>query len=192
MYMKIKNKKSTLKPLLIVSAILLVIAIGVFSFSTQWWNAAKEVNTTQKTTDVVKTETSQPTSATKDKKDTEKKSESDPKEDGSQDTKEEPPKQNTSTQPQPNPQPENRIPTSPQPSLSAPFPVSTREYVITKTSDTEYTIRLNAILNSPEQYSQYEQQLKAYKKVALDYLSKRTGSTADIKITWIPTNAQNL
>lgn len=56
----------------------------------------------------------------------------------------------------------------------------------------EYTITLYAIINSPDQSSQYRDQLKEYKQNALDYLSKQGVNTNTAKIKYEPEEATSL
>lgn len=58
--------------------------------------------------------------------------------------------------------------------------------------DAEYTITLYAIINSPDQSSQYRDQLKEYKQNALDYLSTKGVNTNTAKIKYEPEEATSL
>ena len=69
----------------------------------------------------------------------------------------------------------------------------TDEYKIRQVPSTSnYIITLYAIINRPDQYSMYQDQLKEYKQKALDYL-KSTGVNVDkATITYEPQEATNL
>lgn len=56
----------------------------------------------------------------------------------------------------------------------------------------EYTITLYAIINNPDQSSQYRDQLKEYKGNALDYLSRQGVNVNSTRIQYEPEEAANL
>lgn len=58
--------------------------------------------------------------------------------------------------------------------------------------DGEYTITLYAIINRPEQYDQYKDQLREYKQKALEYLQNDGVDTNSVKIIYEPEEASDL
>jgi cytoskeletal protein RodZ len=67
------------------------------------------------------------------------------------------------------------------------------EYKIRRLAGTnEYTITLYAIINRPDQYSTYKDQLREYKQNALDYLKKTGVDINRIKITYEPSETTDL
>lgn len=55
-----------------------------------------------------------------------------------------------------------------------------------------YTITLYAIINRPDQYEQYQQQLKIYKEKALGYMQEQGISIEEVEITYEPEEAKDL
>lgn len=84
------------------------------------------------------------------------------------------------------------IPPAPHEATDAPFPIENAHYRIQQNSPTSYTITLNAIINNPNQYNEYRQQLKQYKTEALDYLKSRFSSTDNFTFTWNPDDAKDI
>lgn len=84
------------------------------------------------------------------------------------------------------------VPPAPTEAADAPFPIENAHYKIQQNSPTSYTVTLNAIINNPNQYNEYRQQLKQYKTEALDYLKSRFGSTDNFTFTWNPDDAKNI
>jgi|GEM_PF-1624903 len=69
----------------------------------------------------------------------------------------------------------------------------TDEYKIRQVPGTSnYIITLYAIINHPDQYSMYQDQLKEYKQKALDYLKGTGVDTSKATITYEPQEATNL
>ena len=67
------------------------------------------------------------------------------------------------------------------------------EYKIRRYGDTNrYTITLYAIINNPDQYSMYKDQLREYKQHALAYLKDKGVDTSQIEVTYEPGEASNL
>lgn len=67
------------------------------------------------------------------------------------------------------------------------------QYKIRRYGDTNrYTITLYAIINNPDQYSMYQDQLREYKQLALEYLKNKGVDTSQIEITYEPSEASNL
>ena len=64
-------------------------------------------------------------------------------------------------------------------------------YKIRKLGD-EYTITLYAIINRPDQSSQYRDQIREYKQNALDYLKKQGVDVDSARIQYEPEEATNL
>lgn len=59
-------------------------------------------------------------------------------------------------------------------------------------SDNNYIITLYAIINRPDQYDDYQQQLKDYKAQALDYLKQNGYNYTSGKVTYEPDEAKDL
>jgi hypothetical protein len=78
------------------------------------------------------------------------------------------------------------------PELDAIFPVENAHYKISKISDNEYTIVLNAIFNSPSQRASYLEDLRSYKSEALGYLASREIVPSDIIVNYVPEEARDL
>jgi hypothetical protein len=99
-------------------------------------------------------------------------------------------------------------PTTPQngkTSTSAPIPSnvspeSIKPYTLITENETYkireldgvYTVTLYAVINRPEQSSQYYEQLKQYKQDALDYLSGHSVDINRVRIQYEPQEATNL
>lgn len=79
-----------------------------------------------------------------------------------------------------------------QPALDATFPAENAHYRIDQTSDSMYSVTLNAILNRPSDKAQYLTDLKAYKEEALLYLSERGITTSTAKIEFTQEDAKDL
>lgn len=77
------------------------------------------------------------------------------------------------------------------PTAADPYPIENEKYKIAQTNEKSFTVTLYPVVNNPE-YSDYNAQLKTYKTDVLAYLKNRYGSTADLSITWNPSDAQNL
>lgn len=58
--------------------------------------------------------------------------------------------------------------------------------------DSTYTITLYAIINRPDQYDSYQDQLREYKQNALNYLKKSGVDVTKVKIIYEPKEAENL
>lgn len=71
------------------------------------------------------------------------------------------------------------------------FPVTTNHYKITK-ADKSYEIELYAIINKPDQYDEYVEQLKTYKQEALNYLIDNEVDVQSALINYTPSEAANL
>ena len=65
------------------------------------------------------------------------------------------------------------------------------QFKIRKLGDT-YTITLYAIINRPEQYDYYQDQLREYKQNALDYLRNNNVNPESVEIIYEPDEAKNL
>lgn len=71
--------------------------------------------------------------------------------------------------------------------------VENDEYKIRRLEGTnKYTITLYAIINNPDQYDMYRDQLKEYKQKALDYLKSKGVDINKAEITYEPDEAKNL
>lgn len=69
----------------------------------------------------------------------------------------------------------------------------TDEYKIRQLGATnKYTITLYAIINNPDQYDMYRDQLKEYKQKALDYLRSQGVDVNTIEVTYEPDEAKDL
>ena len=77
-----------------------------------------------------------------------------------------------------------------KPSVDASYPVTNSHYKIVQIRKNSYEITLYPIANNPN-YSNYDTQLSAYKKEALDYLKKRYGNISNFNFTWSPEGAKN-
>lgn len=80
--------------------------------------------------------------------------------------------------------------TSP-PSDNTPYPIENERYRIDRLSGTHFSVELYPIVNNPTT-SDYKSQLKDYKNQVLTYLKKRHGNIDNIKIDWLPEDAQNI
>lgn len=80
---------------------------------------------------------------------------------------------------------------STKPGNTDPYPVTNEHYQIKQISTTNFEITLFPVINNPE-YADYNSQLRAYKKEALDYLTNRYGSIDGFGIDWNPDDAENL
>lgn len=77
------------------------------------------------------------------------------------------------------------------PSSNDPYPIENEHYKIAQNSATDYHITLYPIVNNPK-LSDYDAQLRAYKKEALNYLKHRYGNIDNFTITWTPSDAENI
>jgi hypothetical protein len=67
------------------------------------------------------------------------------------------------------------------------------EYKIRRDSGSNsYIITLYAIINRPDQYDMYREQLREYKQHALDYLTDKGVNVSQVTITYEPEEATNL
>jgi len=69
--------------------------------------------------------------------------------------------------------------------------VENEKYKIRKL-DNKYVVTLYAIINNPSQYDAYQEQLRTYKKEALEYLTRNNVNTNTADITYEPQEATNL
>ena len=72
------------------------------------------------------------------------------------------------------------------------YPVSTNHFEISENTDGSLTITLFAIINRPEQYEEYQQQLKQFKAEALQYLDDNGVNTNTVDISYTPEEAKDL
>lgn len=81
--------------------------------------------------------------------------------------------------------------------LNGFLPIQTPDYRIDYSYDTTtkqylYTITLYAIINRPDQYAAYVEQLKQFKQEALDYISSHGGDASKLLIQYLPPQATDL
>lgn len=84
----------------------------------------------------------------------------------------------------------NQVPAVQTPTNSASFPIENARYRIEKNEDGSFSATLYAVINRPEQYTEYIAQLKQYKQEVTTYLTERFGTA--IKINWSPKDAESL
>jgi len=72
------------------------------------------------------------------------------------------------------------------------FPVETNHYRIDESSENTYEVTLFAIINRPEQYQEYLDQLKQFKDEALQYMQQNGVNISEASITYIPNEANDL
>lgn len=97
--------------------------------------------------------------------------------------------------PKPDAEQESTGSTVEPPSLEIPddagIPVETNHFSIYKNGEI-YEVELFAIINRPEQYDEYKQQLAQYKQEALDYLTNQGLDVDNIEINYTPEEAKDL
>lgn len=72
------------------------------------------------------------------------------------------------------------------------LPVTTNHYKIVQLNESFFEVELYAILNKPEQYSEYRAQLKDFKQEALNYLVENDYDIQSSRISYIPAEAADL
>jgi len=72
------------------------------------------------------------------------------------------------------------------------IPVDTNHFKIEEVKSDTYLITLYAIINSPSQYQEYQQQLRDYKAEALEYLENNNIDADTITINYSPEEAADL
>lgn len=83
---------------------------------------------------------------------------------------------------------ETEDPTTP----TAELPVTTNHYTIEQTATNSYKITLYAILNNPNQYDEYTNQLTLYKAEALEFLETNNFAPSAADISYLPLEAGSL
>ena len=72
------------------------------------------------------------------------------------------------------------------------FPIDTNHFAITKTGESTYSVELYAIINRPEQYQEYRDQLKQYKNEVIAYMNEQNVDMDTAEITYSPEEANSL
>lgn len=176
--MRLKNNKKYL----IASASL----IGLFAIGAITWaligDDTKSVETTQKELDSGDSNSS--SDNTKDEQDSDK-NQSERINDDEEGPVEDSTVAITDVEFQPIPEGENpeEVPT---------LPVLTNHYKIDQLGDDFFEVELYAILNKPEQYSEYRAQLIEFKQEALNYLVENDFDIQSSRISYIPAEAAEL
>lgn len=92
---------------------------------------------------------------------------------------------------EPQPQPDPKYPSSEPASYTTL--AENEQYAIKKVKDSEtYLVTLYAIINRPDQYEMYQQQLKEYKINALNHLQSKGVNTGEVTIEYEPEEAASL